>query len=307
MKTNIAKRGLLLAITCSGVGILPAAVVFDGFSPYHHVQVSDDQGMRMLSFNGSRETRMSLTNPLQGHFEYIEYFHTPWVWNRNIQRVLMMGLGGGSIQRAYQHYYTNVTIETVEMDDVVIKVAKEFFQVKETPRHKIRHQDGRVFLQRAVQPYDLIIMDAYTVSRYGSSIPPHLTTREFFTMADAHLTTNGVLAYNVIGQLEGWQADFMGAMYRTMKEVFPQVYAFPAESSMNVVLVATKSALPFTAAHVQRDGAELTRLGRVKMPGFAGRLSRFTSAPPKNSANCPVLTDDRAPVEKLIGGSGKSP
>ena len=51
----------------------------------------------------------------------------------------------------------------------------------------------------------------------------------------------GVLAYNVIGQMQGWRTDFIGAMYRTLKEIFPQVYTFPAESSMNVVIVATKS------------------------------------------------------------------
>src|SRR5205809_453849 len=83
-----------------------------------------------------------------------------------------------------------------------VNVAKEYFKVQETPALKIRNQDGRVFLNRTSDRYDVIIMDAYTTSRYGSSIPPHLTTREFFALASAHLTTNGVLAYNVIGQIQ---------------------------------------------------------------------------------------------------------
>lgn len=249
---------------------------------------------------------MSLTNPLLGHFEYTEYFHTPWVWNRDMRRVLMVGLGGGSIQRAYQHYYTNVTVETVEIDPMVIKVAKEYFKVQETPALKIRNQDGRVFLNRTSDRYDLIIMDAYTSGRYGSSIPPHLTTREFFALASVHLTTNGVLAYNVIGQMQGGRADIIGAIYRTMNELFPQVYAFPAESSMNVVLVATKSPARFDHARVQREGAELVRTGKVKVPGFATRLRVFEGAPPRSAANSPVLTDDRAPVESLLDGADKS-
>jgi len=306
MSANCVKRAVLIGVMLGGAGGLRATVVFEKVSPYHHVQVVDEQGMRMLSFNGTRESRMSLAAPLQGHFEYTEYFHTPWVWNREIRRVLMIGLGGGSIQRAYQHYYTNVTVETVEIDPVVVNVAKEYFKVQETPTLKIRNQDGRVFLNRTSDRYDVIIMDAYTTSRYGSSIPPHLTTREFFALASAHLTTNGVLAYNVIGQIQGWRTDFIGAMYRTRKEIFPQVYAFPAESSMNVVLVATKSPVRFDKVRVQREGSELIRLRKVSLPTFATRLRMFENAPPASAVKSPVLTDDRAPVERLLDGSDKS-
>src|SRR5205823_4432442 len=124
-----------------------------------------------------------------------EYFHMPWIWNPDIKRAAMIGLGGGSTQRSYQAYYTNVMVETVEIDPAVISVAKKYFGVTETANHKINSEDGRVFLRRSRGTYDLIIMDAYTTTRYGSSIPPHLTTREFFGIARDRLSTNGVLAY----------------------------------------------------------------------------------------------------------------
>jgi spermidine synthase len=306
MKKFCLKIALFLAAFSVCAGRLPAAVVFEAHSPYHHVQVLDERGTRTLSFNGTQETRMSLTDPLQGHFEYTEFFHVPWVWNRDIKRVLALGLGGGSIQRAYQHYYTNVMLESVEMDPVVIQVAKEYFHVKESPTHKIHHHDGRTFLQRGREAYDVILVDAYTSSRYGSSIPPHLVTREFFAQASVRLSTNGVLAYNVIGQLQAGRADIIGSLHRTMKEVFPHVYLFPASSSLNVVMVATKSAAPYDYARVQRDGAELIRTGKVKLPTFATRLRAFQDAPPRNAAISPVLTDDRAPVESLMRGTGFS-
>jgi len=293
------------ALLCPALS-LRAGVIFEKFSPYHHVQVIDEVsgtvGTRMLSFNGTRETKMSLTDPLQGHFEYTEYFHTPWLWNSKVKRVLMIGLGGGSTQRSYQHYYTNVVIDTAEIDPVVVEVAKKYFGVKETPSHRIHNEDGRVFIRRSPEQYDAIIMDAYTMTRYGSSIPPHLTTKEFFEIANGRMTTNGVLAYNVIGQLEGTKADIVGGIYRTMKEVFPQVYVFPAKTSMNVVIVATKSKEPFDLARVQRQGADLVRAGTVRLPTFAERLQSFINAPLRSAAYSPVLTDDRAPVELLMRG-----
>jgi spermidine synthase len=279
---------------------LRAVVVFEKFSPYHHVQVVDEAGIRMLSFDGTRETRMSLINPMQGHFEYTEYFHMPWIWNHDIRRVLMIGLGGGSTQRSYQHYYTNVMVDTIELDPVVVEAAKKYFTVKETPQLRIINEDGRVYLNRTTNRYDLILMDAYTTTRYGSSLPPHLTTKEFFQLANAHLTTNGVLAYNVIGQMQGWKADIIGGLYRTLKEVFPQVYSFPASTSMNVVFVATKASTPYNTARIAQEGQALISSRVVLLPTFSDRLRSFMSTPPSAAGSSPVLTDDRAPVEGLM-------
>src|ERR1041385_5763318 len=176
LRRNAAAVGILLLAAALP---LRAAIIFEKISPYPHVQVIDENGTRMLSFNGTRETMMSISNPLTGHFEYTEYFHMPWIWNHDIRRVLMMGLGGGSTQRSYEHYYTNVVVDTAELDPVVVTVAKKYFNVNESPRHRIYNEDGRFFLRRATTQYDVILMDAYTTGRYGSSIPPHLTTKEF--------------------------------------------------------------------------------------------------------------------------------
>src|SRR5437016_10315779 len=119
-----------LALAVSAL-LSPAApvspnIIFEVTSAYHHIRVIDQDGVRTLSFDGSMETRMSLQNPLRGHFEYTEYFHMPWLWNTQLTNVLMIGLGGGSTQRAYEHYYTNVTIETVEIDPEVVQIARSY-------------------------------------------------------------------------------------------------------------------------------------------------------------------------------------
>ena len=278
-----------------------AVVVFERNSAYHHILVLEEQGMRTLSFNNSQESKMFIADPLRGHFQYTEFFQMPWLWNHDIKRVLMAGLGGGSTQRAYQHYSTNVTVHTVELDPVVLQVAKKYFGVTETHRHQVFIEDARVFLRRTTNIYDLLIMDAYSTTRYGSSLPPHLTTKEFFTLADKHLGTNGVLAYNVIGQIEGWRANVIGAIYRTMKEVFPQVYLFPAEDSQNVVLIGTKSRELFDYMRVRREADFLLRSGTMRHPSFNGRLRSFMSRAPSCAPRSPVLTDDFAPIERLLG------
>ncbi len=287
----------LLVLPLAGRG---AIIVFDTYTPYHHIRVVDDLGLRTLSFNGSMETKMSRLDPLKGHFEYTEYFHTPWIWNTNIERVLMIGLGGGSAQRSYHHYYTNVFIDSVEIDPVVVSVARNFFRTTPTPRHRIHTNDGRIFLRRTTNRYDAVIMDAYATTRYGSSVPPHLTTTEFFGLVNEHLTPHGVLAYNIIGRMQGWNEEFVGSIYRTMLEVFPQVYLFPATESQNVVLVATRNPERFDAARVRGQGEALIRARKVTLPTFATRLKSFATNRPAAAMRAPVLTDDRAGVEGLL-------
>ena len=277
----------------------PAEVIFETTSPYHHILVVDWNGIRSLRFDDAQESRMSLIDPLKGHFEYTEYFHMPWLWNTQMVSVLMVGLGGGTTQRLFEHYYTNVNVETVEIDPAVLQVARNYFHFKESAHQKVHLEDGRVFLRRSTNRHDLIIMDAYVQGRYGSSIPPHLTTTEFFQLARDHLTTNGVLAYNIIGNLKEFRPEIVGAMYRTINTVFPQVYVFPAHSSQNVVLVATMSATRFDLRTLRYRAAQLVQSGRVALPTFRNRVEAFIDQPPASARRSPVLTDDYAPVESL--------
>jgi spermidine synthase len=300
MKRPLLLAGLAGLIFARTGAPVRAAVVFETTSPYHHIQVIDRGDIRTLSFDGTSETCMSLTDPLKGHFEYTEFFHMPWLWNTQITNVLMIGLGGASTQRAYQHDYPQVQVTTAEIDAMVFKTATNFFTYRETTNSHVLIGDGRLQLRRSQTVYDLIILDAYIENRYGSFIPYHLATREFFNLATNHLGTNGVLAFNVIGQLAGFQADIMGSVYKTMKAVFPQVYLFPARESQNVVLIGTRSGQPVDAATLQQRASLLLASGRIKLPAFRTRLQSFRSAAPANFSQSQVLTDDFAPVDGML-------
>lgn len=293
----------LVLVMCFGLiapSSIRADIVFQATSTYHSIQVVDQNGIRTLSFDGSSETKMSLTDPLKGHFEYTEYFHMPWLWNTEITNVLMIGLGGASVQRSYQHYYPEVRLETAEIDPLVRQVAKDYFRLRESPKNQVRVEDGRVHLRRSKTKFDLIIVDAYVENRYGSFIPYHLATQEFFQLANARLTTNGVMAYNVIGTPDGWKADIVGAMYRTMKSVFPQVYLFPAQGSLNVVMVGVKSPERLNLVQLQQRAKALVRSGRITHPSFLERSRVLRIQAPLSVNQSRVLTDDFAPIDGML-------
>ena len=86
--------------------------------------------------------------------------------------MLMIGLGGGSISSYLGRFLPDAEIDTVEVDPGVITAAKNYFGMKETPRVRYHEGDGRVFLNRRKEPYDLILVDAF----HGGYVPFHLLT-----------------------------------------------------------------------------------------------------------------------------------
>src|SRR6516162_10282794 len=139
---NVRRVSVICLLLFAGLPGFQGAVVFDATSPYHHIRVIDSGGYRFLSFDGSLETRMSLTDPSQGHFQYTEFFHLPWLWNEHLTNVLMIGLGGASTQRAYQHYYPQTAVATAEIDATVAAVARQYFYFQDSPTNRIVISDG---------------------------------------------------------------------------------------------------------------------------------------------------------------------
>jgi spermidine synthase len=275
-------------------------LVYETTSPYHHITVVDRGQLRTLHFDNTFQSQISLDNPLQGHFEYTEYFHMPWLWNDQIKTVLMVGLGGSSIQRAYQAYWPQCETETVELDPKVVETAKEYFQFKETDRMKVMIGDGRLHMRRTQKKYDLVIMDAYTANRYSSFIPYALVTKEFFALVNDRLTDEGILAYNVIGNVLDRRKGLVGSIHKTLTACFPQVYMFPAEGSYNVVMIATKSSKRMTKPELKQKLDEWNANSKVAFPNFEIRLRQFTAMPPASAAQSDILTDDFAPVDGLM-------
>ena len=156
---------------------------------------------------------------------------TAFLFRPQLQDVLMLGLGGGSVPKRFLADYPQVRMDVVDVDPVVIDVAKRYFAVKPGPRLNLIHQDARAYVKRCKKKYDYILLDAYTRSRYGSSIPPHLTTREFFQQVSAILKPGGMVGYNVTATVSQYKPGILQAAERCRPSSAP--LPFEAESSWN--------------------------------------------------------------------------
>lgn len=272
-------------------------VIFERDSIYHHILVKDEGPYRILYFDNSTESRMLRDDPLNGGYEYTDFFHIPFLFNSNIKNVLFIGLGGGTGPKRFVHDYPQVYVEAVDVDPVVVDVAQKYFQVQPGPRLKLHVQDGRAFIKRTSQIYDLIVLDAYTRNRYGSTIPPHLTTREYFQQLRQRLSPQGCLVYNCTGSET---SAITRALYKTIATAFSQQYLFDTESSLNTVFVAWNGqGSRLTRERMVARARNLVQKGVVKLPNFVRRVGQLYSGPVE-TADVPLLTDDYAPVDTLM-------
>jgi len=233
-----------------------------------------------------------------------------------------VGLGGGTGPKSFFKDYPGIRIEVAEIDPMVVEVAKEYFALPDDPRLRIVTSDGRTHLRRTGRQYGAIFMDAYGVGRYGTAIPFHLATREFFEIARTRLVNGGCLVYNVMGTYTGQNRQTLSGIHATLADVFEVVYVFQALSSGNTVLVAQKIDVGQLSENGTRDGKgwpegpwldhplgaqELSQLvgilydrGILAQTGFARRVTQLSpvQVPPPGAL---ILTDNFAPVDITPG------
>ncbi len=283
-------------------GSVPAAaadVIRARDTVYHRITVSDEGQIRYLRLDNYWQSARDRGDPLRAVFAYTDYLHLPVLFNPGFRRVLFVGMGGGTAPSRFHHDYRDAAIEVVEIDPAVVETARTLFGLPDDARLKVHVMDGRLWLRRATQRYDLVILDAYVID----TIPFHLATREFFQEVAARLTPGGVVASNVIGAVRGRESRLFRAIYKTFRSVFPSVYVFPVgggepQSLRNIILIGT-AAPALTPPDIMARAVEARRDGRVRIEAFARDAGTLLN-PPVETGDVPVLTDDYAPTDALI-------
>jgi len=175
-------------------------VIFEQRSLYRNISVTESNAVRCLRFASRRfqdvrQSCINLQRPDELVFDYTKMVLSGLMVMQEPERVLVIGLGGGTIPRALEYLYPGVHVTTVEIDPAVVAVAERYFDFREGPQQDIEVADGRVWIKRALlreTRYDMIVLDAFN----GDYIPEHLMTREFLTEARNLLTPDGVLVAN---------------------------------------------------------------------------------------------------------------
>lgn len=209
-----AAGGAALAAPADGVEILHKEQ-----SLYRNIYVFEKGDVRCMRFTkyfrtGDSQSCMYKADPNRLFYDYAKVVMSTLYLNPDPQRILITGLGGGTLPAALARLLPQAEIDVVEIDPAVSRVAKAYFPFETSERVRVHDVDGRVFVKRAARSgkkYDLVILDAFN----GDYIPEHMLTREYLEEVKSVIADGGVLAANTFSDSQLYHSESV-----TYAEVF---------------------------------------------------------------------------------------
>lgn len=233
-------------------------VIYRTESNFSTIVVTEDyQGIRTLRFaeHGARQSVVKLDDPDYIALPYAKVIQVGLALPEAPKRVLIVGLGGGTIPRFLRHHFPELVIDVVELDPAVVEVAQSHFGFETDEKMHVFVADGRKFIGQSEPVYDVIYLDAYG----ADSVPYALTTRQFLEAVRKALAPDGVVAGNVWSSRSNRLYD---SMIRTYQHVFGQVGINEVRGVGNRIVVATTRAGTLEKDRVVERSAALAARGK---------------------------------------------
>lgn len=248
------------------------------------VEVVDSGDKRSLYFGGdSLQSAMYLSAPHQLALSYTRFMMAPLLLEDAPQRILLVGIGAGSMLRFFHHHFPGAHIDGIDKSQEVIDLAAEYFHLPAAENLRIHCGSGFDFLEQRTDEYDydLILIDAF--DSFGMA--EEIYNRDFFELCLHHLSITGTVSFNL------WSGDRI-LMEHIADEIayhFESILELPVPNRGNVVFLAGRGDIlsPFVEPdpallnelqdRFELNFREMVKVGRKFNLGFFQRLPRLWS------------------------------
>jgi spermidine synthase len=294
MKNPIRKilAGICCAVASAGAAHAEMQLVHSERSLYREVLVYEGDGVRCMCFTRQcrvgRQSCMDVKQPQRIVMNYPQMMLAALYVNPAPKSVLIVGLGGGTIPQALVETVPGISIDIVEIDPAVVKVADRFFGFRASERVRVIESDGRTYIKRALREqrrYDLVMLDAFD----HEYIPEHLLTREFLQEVRGLLGPRAVLAANTFSSSRLYDHEST-----TYVAVFPEFFNLKRD---NRVIIAVNGMLP--SAQQLKDNSGRFERAFARFGFEPERALELFSRKPDWNVRARILTDQYSPANLL--------
>jgi spermidine synthase len=194
------------------------------------VYVTERFGVRSLHIGSDTvQSSMRLARPNDLELAYTRSMMAFLLFMEVPRRMLMIGLGGGSLAKFAYHRLPGVAIEVIEINARVVTIARQQFQMPpDDARLTVRVADGARCVAEEAEPVDVIAVDGYS----GQSQAKELCSREFYDACRRRLAAGGIFVVNL------WGSDRrFGECLARIEKAFPDgTLCLPAERPGNIIV-----------------------------------------------------------------------
>lgn len=248
---------------------LPGAIEHEVQSTYSHIRIRRAGNIRTMIFvrdsgEEAYESQMNMRSPHLLRFSYLQHMFTSYLLQPEQKKVLIVGLGGGSMVHFLQKHAPDCEVDAVEIDPVVVQLAERYFAVKRNKNVRLIVADAFDYFNKNETKYDVIYMDAFlkpSASTDDTGVPLRLRTIDFYKQLQSRLNDGGSVVFNINPHPD------MKADLATIAEAFPQSYVFSLPNSEGVVAIGSLQPTRVKADELRAAGREIDR--RFKSAGFS--------------------------------------
>jgi spermidine synthase len=193
--------------------------------------ILDRGSLRSLQFDLTNiQSVMRRNEPDALHLAYTRKMMAFLLFNPDPRRILLLGLGGGSLAKFCYRRLPDTRITVVEIDSAVIALRGEFLIPADDERFQVLHEDAVTHIARKTPREDVILVDA--CDRNG--VAPALAAPGLYLDLARRLTPDGVLVMNICGD-----PDVVAGHFARILGVFgEQVIALPVAADGNLIVLA---------------------------------------------------------------------
>ena len=187
------------------------------------------------------------------------------LFNPNPKKIVMVGLGGGSLAKFCYRNLPKTRISVVELDDRVIALREEFHVPADDHRFRIVRDDGARYISRSSERIDVVVVDAFD----AVGLAPTLADTDFYERAAQRLSPNGILVMNFSGVTERYVLHI-----KRIRAAFDgSTLLVPVIADDNLLLFAFKKRidLPTTAKYESRAQRLQAQLA-LEFPRYLRRI-----------------------------------
>ncbi len=206
------------------------ARLFEG--TYDKPFILDTQRMRCLHFDlDSVQSAMLLADPDRLTLAYTRRMMAFLLFTGSPRRILLLGLGGGSLAKFCYRRLPEAAITAVEVNPDVIALREAFAIPPDDRRFRVIRADSVDYVADTAPEKDVILSDA--CDRRG--VAPELEVIEFYQHARRRLATGGVFVINLCGE----RSSFVSHLAR-IRHVFGECVTLPVRRDGNLIVFAFK-------------------------------------------------------------------
>ena len=235
------------------------------------IEIGQNQNTRSLYFgNDAKQSCMDIFQPNRLVLSYTQAMMASLLFQPQPHKILMVGLGGGSIAKFLLQHYPGCSIDIVEIRADVVKVAHTYFSLPEDNRIQIFVDDASRFLRNQDgrhQEYDLILIDAFNHDGVSASIKSF----EFFQHCFYRLDAEGVVATNLWNN----KNDHAHEINQTMAHIFSNnVLNLPVPDRGNVIVFTAKHKRALQPSMTNSIANDLEQAQGLEFKDFLRRIKR---------------------------------